>query len=379
LDVKLRISSRALVAVLVMALATPALADAGDDKRAATSAKKAQAAAKLDTLKASDDALEEAMRALDADVSSQAATTDAAQQSLKAAEATLGSARARLAVTEARMSELRVRASDAAVRAYVHRGGDALIQIVGARDLGEASRRQTLLAHVVSSDRDVADQMRAIRQDEQFERANLTRARDLASERKKAAADKLAGLEKTRNDQVRLKTALDARIAEVTAEVAALSREEATLSAVIRSRQAAGQSVASDPADSGGDTRSSGAGVAWPANGTQTSGFGYRWGVLHAGVDIANGVGTPIRAAKAGTVILAGWNGGYGNCIVIDHGGGFSTLYAHMSRLRASEGQTVKQGQLIGDMGSTGNSTGPHLHFETRVGGSPQNPTRYLP
>jgi len=379
LDVKLRISSRALVAVLVMALATPALADAGDDKRAATSAKKAQAAAKLDTLKASDDALEEAMRALDADVSSQAATTDAAQQSLKAAEATLGSARARLAVTEARMSELRVRASDAAVRAYVHRGGDALIQIVGARDLGEASRRQTLLAHVVSSDRDVADQMRAIRQDEQFERANLTRARDLASERKKAAADKLAGLEKTRNDQVRLKTALDARIAEVTTEVAALSREEATLSAVIRSRQAAGQSVASDPADSGGDTRSSGAGVAWPANGTQTSGFGYRWGVLHAGVDIANGVGTPIRAAKAGTVILAGWNGGYGNCIVIDHGGGFSTLYAHMSRLRASEGQTVKQGQLIGDMGSTGNSTGPHLHFETRVGGSPQNPTRYLP
>ena len=93
----------------------------------------------------------------------------------------------------------------------------------------------------------------------------------------------------------------------------------------------------------------------------------------------ANGVGTPIRAAKAGTVILAGWNGGYGNCIVIDHGGGFSTLYGHMSRLRASEGQRVSQGDLIGDMGSTGNSTGPHLHFETRVNGNPQDPTRYLP
>lgn len=119
--------------------------------------------------------------------------------------------------------------------------------------------------------------------------------------------------------------------------------------------------------------------MAWPTNGTVTSGFGYRWGALHAGIDIANGVGTPIRAAKTGTVILAGWNGGYGNCIVIDHGGGFSTLYGHMSRLRASEGQRVSQGDLIGDMGSTGNSTGPHLHFETRVNGNPQDPTRYLP
>jgi murein DD-endopeptidase MepM/ murein hydrolase activator NlpD len=119
--------------------------------------------------------------------------------------------------------------------------------------------------------------------------------------------------------------------------------------------------------------------MAWPANGSVTSGFGYRWGALHAGIDIANGVGTPIRAAKAGTVILAGWNGGYGNAIVIDHGGGLSTLYGHMTRLRASEGQQVDQGDLIGDMGSTGNSTGSHLHFETRVGGGAQDPTRFLP
>jgi murein DD-endopeptidase MepM/ murein hydrolase activator NlpD len=364
-----------------MALATPALADAGaEDKRAATAAKKAQAAAHLDTLKANDDELEAAVRALDADVAGQAASTDAAQQALRVAETTLGSAQVRLATTEARMSDMRLRTSQAAVRAYVHPGGDALMQIVRARDLGEASRRQALLAHVVSRDRDVVDQMRSVRQDEQFERANLAKARDTAAERKKAAADRLAGLEKARNDQVRLKTALDARIAEVTSEVSALSREEATLSAVIRSRQQAAPAANGAASDAGGgDARVSGSGVAWPANGTVTSGFGYRWGALHAGLDIANGVGTPIRAARGGTIILAGWNGGYGNCIVIDHGGGFSTLYGHMSRLRATEGQTVKQGQLIGDMGSTGNSTGPHLHFETRVGGSPQNPVRYLP
>ena len=379
----LRIPARALVVVLVMALATPALADPSPEaKRSAAQAKKAEAAAQLDTLKANDDELESAVKALDAGVAVQAATTEAAHQALRAAEQNLGTAQSRLANTEARMAELRVKAAEAAVRAYVHPGGDTLLEIVRSKDLGEASRRQALLAHVVSSDRDIVDQMRATRQDEQFERENLAKARDVAVDRKKAAAEKLAGLEKARNDQVRLKNALDTRIAQVTAEVAALSREEATLSNLIRSRQLPVE--ASDRPSSGGgggaaDARVSGSGVSWPTNGSLTSGFGYRWGSLHAGVDIANGVGTPIRAAKAGTVILAGWNGGYGNCIVIDHGGGFSTLYGHMTRLRAGEGQRVGQGEVIGDMGSTGNSTGSHLHFETRVNGSPQDPQRYLP
>jgi murein DD-endopeptidase MepM/ murein hydrolase activator NlpD len=199
----------------------------------------------------------------------------------------------------------------------------------------------------------------------------------VASDRKKAAADKLATLEKARTDQVRLKTALDVRISEVTAEVAALSREEATLAALIRARQLPAD--AADTPDNAPAAKVSGSGLAWPTQGTVTSGFGYRWGALHAGIDIANNQGTPVRAAKAGTVILAGWNGGYGNCIVIDHGGGFSTLYGHNVRLRVSEGQRVSQGDLIADMGSTGNSTGPHSHFETRVNGNPQDPMRYLP
>jgi murein DD-endopeptidase MepM/ murein hydrolase activator NlpD len=393
--------ARALVVVMVMALATPVFADPStEEKRVSAQTKKAEAAAKLDTLKANDAELESAVKALDAGVAVQAATTDAANQALRAAELSLGTAQVRLASTESRMAELRVKAAEAAVRAYVHPGGDTLLEIVRSKDLGEASRRQALLAHVVSSDRDIVDQMRGARQDQQFERENLTNAAKVASNRKKAAAEKLAGLEKARTDQVRLKSALDTRIAEVTAEVAALSREEATLSSLIRSRQAAAASAAasasaSSPNSNSSSNRSSaggggaaasapaakvsGSGMAWPTNGSVTSGFGYRWGSLHAGIDIANGVGTPIRAAKAGTIILAGWNGGYGNAIVIDHGGGLSTLYGHMTRLRASEGQRVDQGDLIGDMGSTGNSTGSHLHFETRVGGAAQNPTRFLP
>ncbi len=378
----LRISARALVVVLVMALATPAFADpTPEEKRAAAQAKKAQAAAQLDTLKANDAELEAAVKALDAGVAIEAANTDAAQQALRAAERNLTSAQARLAATETKMADLRTKVAEAAVRAYVHPGGDTLLEIVRSKDLGEASRRQALLAHVVSSDRDIVDQMRAVRQDEQMEKENLAEAASVAADRKKAAAAKLAGLEKARNDQVKLKNALDARIEQVTSEVAALSREEATLSGLIRSRQAAAEASSAAPsaAANAPAARVGGSGVAWPTNGSVTSGFGYRWGSLHAGIDIANGTGTPIRAAKAGTIILAGWNGGYGNCIVIDHGGGFSTLYGHLSRLRASDGQRVSQGDLLGDMGSTGNSTGSHLHFETRVNGSPQDPTRYLP
>ena len=106
--------------------------------------------------------------------------------------------------------------------------------------------------------------------------------------------------------------------------------------------------------------------------------FGMRWGRLHAGVDIASPGGTPVRAAKAGRVVLAGWTGGYGNYICIDHGGGFSTCYAHLSAYAVSSGASVSQGQVIGNVGCTGHCFGDHLHFETRVGGSPVNPAGYL-
>jgi murein DD-endopeptidase MepM/ murein hydrolase activator NlpD len=120
-------------------------------------------------------------------------------------------------------------------------------------------------------------------------------------------------------------------------------------------------------------------GWTWPASGTVTSGFGYRWGRLHAGVDIAAPIGTRINAAKGGVVSYAGVMGGYGNIIVVDHGGGLTTRYAHQSQFAASVGQSVKAGQQIGYVGNTGNSTGPHLHFEVRVNDNPQNPLGYLP
>jgi murein DD-endopeptidase MepM/ murein hydrolase activator NlpD len=117
-----------------------------------------------------------------------------------------------------------------------------------------------------------------------------------------------------------------------------------------------------------------------PADGPITSGFGSRYHPIlhrtrmHTGIDIGAGYGSTIRAAGAGEVIFAGYRGGYGNCVIIDHGGGVSTLYGHCSALTVSEGQQVSQGQPIARVGSTGLATGPHLHFEVRHNGTPVDP-----
>ncbi len=122
-------------------------------------------------------------------------------------------------------------------------------------------------------------------------------------------------------------------------------------------------------------------GYIWPAKGTFTSGFGWRWGRRHNGVDIAAPIGTPIMAAAAGEVISAGWNsGGFGNLVKVKHPNGSVTLYAHNNRILVRRGQKVEQGQQIAQMGSTGYSTGSHLHFEIRLNGkAPVNPIAYLP
>mgnify|MGYP005965534477 CR=1 FL=1 len=115
-----------------------------------------------------------------------------------------------------------------------------------------------------------------------------------------------------------------------------------------------------------------------PFNGRRTSLYGWRRSGFHTGLDLAGAVGSPIVAADGGTVTLAGWNGGYGKCVIIDHGNGYQTLYAHCSALLVKEGQKVAQGEQIARVGSTGNSTGPHCHWEIRIGGKTVNPANYI-
>lgn len=122
----------------------------------------------------------------------------------------------------------------------------------------------------------------------------------------------------------------------------------------------------------------------WPVNGPLMSHFGMRMdpfsgqGGFHPGVDIYANIGTPVRAPADGTIIQAGWNGGYGMSVIIDHENGMQTLFGHLSRVSLRVGQEIRRGDVLGLTGSTGRSTGPHLHYEVHVNGAPVNPHRYL-
>ena len=159
-------------------------------------------------------------------------------------------------------------------------------------------------------------------------------------------------------------------------ESQALAAASAQLAAKLQAgqTQAAGAAAGSTPA--GPPT---GTGFIWPVSGPITSPFGMRWGTLHPGIDIGVPTGTPIHAAGPGTVVWCGWMSGYGNLVMIDHHNGLATLYGHQSRIAVTCNQQVSTGETIGYVGCTGFCTGPHLHFEVRVNGTPVDPLGYLP
>jgi murein DD-endopeptidase MepM/ murein hydrolase activator NlpD len=176
-----------------------------------------------------------------------------------------------------------------------------------------------------------------------------------------ARAAKEGLLAKTREDRQHLEGDLQALVA-----------QQARVTAALQQASGGGGGGPIGPARPGSG------GLIWPVNGPIVSPFGMRWGRLHAGVDIAAPAGTPIRAAAGGRVVLLGPMGGYGNYTCIQHDASLSTCYAHQSSYATSMGATVSQGQVIGAVGCTGHCFGDHLHFETRINGTPVNPAGYL-
>lgn len=244
--------------------------------------------------------------------------------------------------------------------------------------------RLHIVRDMIGGENDLVGQLQAARDEVQAER-------DAIQQKEAEAAAVAIALEEKRSELAALKAAQQAQRHEVAQARAAkqdklkavehnlaqLRREEDDLLA--QSRRLTG--IINGNSGGGHGTGS----MVWPVHGPVVSGFGWRMHPilhvrrLHTGIDIAVGYGTPIAAADAGKVIYATWMSGYGNTTIVDHGGGISTLYAHQSVIGVSFGQTVRKGQTIGAVGSTGLSTGPHLHFEVRVNGSPVDPMGYLP
>ena len=200
----------------------------------------------------------------------------------------------------------------------------------------------------------------------------------------KEASHLVAVVKQRRNEVASTKNILDSRRDTLASAVgkrkkslarvsSSLRKDEEDLAAMQRSSSAVQGYLMS-----GGKFKKGSGQLSMPTSGQFTSPFGQRWGRLHAGIDIAAGIGTPIWASDTGTVRFAGSMSGYGNYTCIQHTNSLSTCYAHQSRIGVSVGQSVSQGQVIGAVGNTGRSTGPHLHFEVRVNGNPVDPMGYL-
>lgn len=205
--------------------------------------------------------------------------------------------------------------------------------------------------------------------------AATTRTVAARTAEQRAVRDRLAWSQRELATARRDKRATLATVQEDKEDALEHMRELQAQSAELGARIRSAQSSSIVPAPTGA---ASAAGFVWPVHGILTSGFGWRWGRMHEGVDLAVGNGTPVVAAAAGTVIVAGWLGGYGNLVVVDHGNGVSTAYGHNTSVTVGFGQSVAQGQLVAYSGNTGHSTGPHVHFEVRINGSPVDPLGYL-
>lgn len=278
---------------------------------------------------------------------------------------------------------------------YMHGQLNYLEVILGANSFSDFANRVELLKRVIRSDYNLILEIQKQKAAIEAKKAQL--------EEDKRQLDALAAeAEKTRQEIAKKKAEQQKVLDAAKSNKAAAAQMEQDLNAQLASvrnliqqrlaaaeaaRQAAQQQAASDDEGGGGsdDNYVQGTGaMGWPCSGPITSPFGYRthpiFGttIFHAGIDIGVDYGTPIHAADSGVVVYSGWISGYGNAVIIDHVGGISTLYGHNQSLAVSEGQSVSKGSVIAYAGSTGNSTGPHCHFEVDVNGSPVNPMGYL-
>lgn len=248
--------------------------------------------------------------------------------------------------------------------------------LFGAKDFADLMTRMDVLKRIIKHDYDLIMKVKEEKAKVENTRAQLEKDK---AEAEVLVADAQAKKTKVEDKESEQQVLLDQAIYDrdtserMYEEIMAASQEVANM---IRRSQMSSAGYSGAPAGAGG--------MIWPISGPITSEFGWRTHPIfgtarfHSGLDIGGDYGMPIYAAASGTVIYAGWISGYGNAVIIDHGGGVTTLYGHNDSLNVSEGENVAQGQVIAMCGSTGNSTGPHCHFEVRENGEPVSPYGYL-
>lgn len=260
---------------------------------------------------------------------------------------------------------------------YINGQINYLDVLLGAKDFSDFSSRMYLLQKIISRDLELLEKLKQ-------DAAEInSRKEQLAAEMKEIKATqteleaKKAKVNKLREQRAYMLYKAQEEEQSSQEEYERLLAISENIASMLRNMENAGGGA---PAGQGGTGQ-----FMWPCNGPITSYYGWRTHPIfgttkyHSGMDIAVDSGTPIHAADSGTIVYSGWLGGYGNCVMIDHGGGLVTLYAHNSALNVGEGQYVSKGTVVAYAGSTGYSTGPHCHFEVRLHGELTEPLNYLP
>ncbi|MGZ8694115.1 MAG: murein hydrolase activator EnvC family protein [Gaiellaceae bacterium] len=394
-----------LLLVLPFALAAPAAGDdyshkqAVDAELAQLQARMAQSSAREDSLSSSISSATGDIRALEQRVGDVTSRLEALQQDLDLHRTRLAHLNELLQLQTRRLEFLRgqyvtamQRLDRRIVQLYKQEQPSTLDVVVSSASFSDALDQLDYMRHLGDQDLNASAQVTVAR-----DAMRILRAQTRDTQRGVAAATRIiairtaqqlelqnellarrSGLVAARRSQQQALLSVRSNYRDDASEAAALEKVSSQLAAQIQAAQAAAQHTFSPTASVTQSTPSSSSGFIWPVSGSVVSPFGWRWGRMHEGIDIGVGYGTPIRAAASGTVITAGWEGGYGNLIVIDHGGGLATAYGHQSSFAVGYGSQVSQGQVIGYVGCTGHCFGPHVHFEVRVNGAPVDPLGYL-
>lgn len=367
---------------------------------AVDAAEKATAIARLNLAKANDVEVARELNKINQAANETLEKIDAAEDRIEATDAELVRIEEQLAESERRRKDIEDELRIKAVEGFKTRVLGAPSPLFSRGDVNRAIRQNTLLDEASLSTTDLLEELRSLHDEGEIAKAEAAKAKEAAEAAEADLQAELAVYQEQQELQLGLKAEAERRIDIWAGELAAYAREDAAVQAVI-SRNAGKTPVATpappppEPVESAdgeeaaapepSQSSASTSGFQWPIQATVTSEFGYRvhpvYGSrrLHAGIDLGAAGGTPIGAAKEGVVIFAGTQGGYGRTVIVDHGGGITTLYAHQSKIGVSNGQAVARGAIIGYVGATGTATGNHLHFEVRVDGSPNNPRNYLP
>lgn len=339
--------------------------------------------AELEQIEASDNRLNEAealIGQLEGQVAEARARVAQTQKELDVATAKVKKAEARLAEVESNLRAAQDHVNRRAVDLYKAGKNDESTALLESGSINQFQINLAYERRLQRRDQAVVESLVASVKDVTELRSELESSRVAVEERRNAFAAEKKALEASLADQKKIRDALAKEIENHKRLLAQIEQEQSKYEAALDELEGQSRRVGSLYL-----SRGSGSGkLVWPVDGPLTSRFGMRhhpilgYARLHAGIDIGAGYGSIIIASASGIVASASYSGGYGNMIVIDHGDGLATAYCHLSRIGVSKGQQVTQGQNIGAVGSTGLSSGPHLHFETRVNGSPVDPLGYF-